>query len=129
MRNYYRALAADAVLVVLFSVLGTLSHNGALTLVNLARVAWPFLAGLVLAHLVLRAWRVEPWRLWPHGVFIVAITVVTAMLLRTLTGAGTALPFVLVSFAVNALFLLGWRVIAGLVTRRKQADVGHSSTH
>ena len=129
MRNYYRALGADALLVIVFSVLGTLSHNGALTIVNLARVAWPFLAGLVLAHLVLRAWRVEPWRFWPHGVFIVAITVVTAMLLRTLTGAGTALPFVLVSFAVNALFLLGWRIIAGIIVRRKKASVGTEDSH
>ena len=129
MRNYYRALGADALLVIVFSVLGTLSHNGALTIVNLARVAWPFLAGLVLAHLVLRAWRVEPWRLWPHGVFIVAITVVTAMLLRTLTGAGTALPFVLVSFAVNVLFLLGWRTIAGIIVRRKKASVGTENSH
>lgn len=124
MRNYYRALGADASLVILFSVLGTLSHNGALTFANLARVAWPFLVGLVLAHLVLRAWRVEPWRLWPHGVFIVAITVVAAMLIRTLIGDGTALPFVLVSFGVNALFLLGWRAITGLVVRRKPVGVG-----
>ncbi len=129
MRNYYRALGADALLVLLFSFLGTLSHNGALTLANLARVAWPFLVGLVLAHLVLRAWRVEPWRLWPHGVFIVAITVVAAMLIRTLVGDGTALPFVLVAFAVNALFLVGWRAIAGIVARRKRASVGTADSY
>lgn len=41
------------------------------------------------------------------------------MLLRMLTGQGTALAFVLVSLAVLGLFLLGYRLISRLISRAR----------
>lgn len=120
--TYYRALILDIVLVIVFALLGTLSHHHTVTPGLLAQVAWPFLVGVVLAHLVLQAWKVEPTRLWPHAVFIVAITVATGMVLRTVTGAGTATAFIIVSIVVNTLFLVGWRVIALALGKRRRSQ-------
>lgn len=118
MKNYYLGVVADVILVIIFAALGVLSHDGALTAPTLVRVAWPFLVSLLVAHLILRTWTSQPWQLWPRGVFIVLITVVGAMAIRSLLGEGTDPAFVIVSFAVNTLFLLGWRLIARLLTRR-----------
>jgi hypothetical protein len=57
-------------------------------------------------------------RLWPNGVCIWLITVAGGMALRILSGETAALPFVAVTIVVLALFLLGSRMIATLVTRR-----------
>ena len=44
--------------------------------------------------------------------------VVFGMLLRTITGAGTARAFIVVACAVTAALLLGWRALALAVGRR-----------
>jgi hypothetical protein len=39
------------------------------------------------------------------------------MILRVIAGQGTAVAFVVVALAFLGLFLLGWRVVARLLTR------------
>lgn len=120
MKKYYLAVLADILLVITFAALGATSHYGSVTAAVLARIAWPFLVALLLAHLFLRTWRAAPWQVWPRGVFIVLITVVGAMAIRSLIGDGTETAFVIVSFAVNTAFLLGWRVVTSLLARKKE---------
>lgn len=116
----------DALLVVVFCAIGRRSHDEAV-LAGLLRTVWPFATGLVVGWLV----AVSPrWRaaadarfditaLWPAGVVIWACTLAGGMLLRVVSGQGTAVSFVLVAGVVLAVFLLGWRAVTEAVRRSR----------
>lgn len=114
------ALVGDLLVVLLFVASGLVQHGEPLTTQNLVLVGWPFAAGALLGHLAIRAWR-APFRLWPHGVFVWAITVAAGMVLRTLLGGTTAVSFVIVAALVTAVGMLGWRAIAMYMTRGERA--------
>lgn len=116
------ALALDAILILVFALLGRASHQQDNPLLGLLVTAWPFLAGAALGWLVGRLWR-APIRIWPHGVCLWLITVIAGMLLRLVSGRTAEWSFVLVATIVLALFLLGHRAIASLLVR-KRADRG-----
>ncbi|MDO5646201.1 MAG: DUF3054 domain-containing protein [Dermabacter sp.] len=124
MKKSSLAVLADILAILIFACIGVYSHYSLLEPALVARVAWPFLISLLVAHLVLGSWRVEPTRIWPHGVFIVAITVVGAMVIRSLIGDGTATSFVLVATGVITALLLGWRLVGRLIGRRSRAVAG-----
>ena len=110
------ALLLDVALVVLFAGLGRGSHAREATLAGLFETAWPFLAGLAVMWLAALVWR-RPLAPLRSGVPLWIGTVAIGMLLRALTGAGTALPFVIVATATLLAFLVGWRAVAALVAR------------
>lgn len=110
------ALVGDLLVVLLFVTIGFLQHGTPLTSQNLILVGWPFALGVLLGHLAIRAWR-HPFRLWPHGVFVWAITLVAAMAVRTLLSFGTEVSFVIVTGIVLAVGMLGWRAVASFLTR------------
>ena len=97
-----------------------IQHGTPLTSQNLLLVGWPFAVGVLLGHLAIRAWR-APFRLWPHGVFVWAITLATAMALRTLFSAGTEVSFVIVTAVVTGVLMLGWRALALHLTCAERA--------
>lgn len=105
------ALAADVLAVVVFCAIGRRSHAEGLTVAGVAETAWPFLAGTAAGWLLARAWR-RPVELVPTGVVVWVATVVIGMLLRKLTGQGTATSFIVVASLTTAALLLGWRAIA-----------------
>ncbi|MGG5174219.1 DUF3054 domain-containing protein [Pseudarthrobacter sp. J1763] len=107
---------ADAVLILLFAALGRSAHEHSETFFGIVATAWPFLLGAVLAWVVLGIWK-KPLRIWSNGVFLVVITVAVGMVLRVLTGAGTAVAFIIVALVSLAVFLLGHRAIALLILR------------
>jgi len=117
------ALIGDVLIVVLFVSAGLIQHGTPLSSEYLFLVAWPFVAGLLLGHLAIRSWR-APFSLWPHGVFVWAITVAAAMALRTLLGQGTETSFVIVTAVVTAVGMLGWRALAMLLTRGERRAGG-----
>lgn len=116
------SLVADALAVLLFVAIGLLQHGIGLTGSSLGLVAWPFGVGMLVGHLAIRSWR-APFSIWPHGVFVWAITVVAAMAIRSLFGAGTEVSFIIVTAVVLGVFMLGWRAIARFVTRRERRTV------
>lgn len=120
------SLVADALAVLVFVAIGLLQHGIGLTSTSVGLVAWPFVLGMLLGHLAIRSWR-APFALWPRGVFVWAITVVTAMAIRTLFGAGTEASFVIVTAIVLAVLMLGWRAIASFVTRGERREVVRES--
>ena len=79
--------------------------------------AWPFLVGLAVGWTLVRSlshqWALEVG----PAISVVVATVVVGMLLRALTGQGTAPSFVLVATLVLAALLLGWRAVAARVVR------------
>ncbi|WP_226435199.1 DUF3054 domain-containing protein [Rhodococcus yananensis] len=121
MRKYAPALIVDVVLVVVFAALGRSSHDEALDIVGLAGTAWPFLGGLT-AGWFLTAWlyrdKFDARAAVPTGVLLWLSTLVIGMVLRAVTGQGTAGAFIVVATVFLGLFLVGWRLIARVVTRR-----------
>lgn len=104
----------DALLVLAFVLIGRTSHNEGV--LGAFVTYWPFLTGLVLGWLLLRAWR-SPRSLRFTGVGIWVSTAGLGLLLRLISGQGVQLSFVIVTISVLGIFLLGWRVTAGLVHR------------
>jgi hypothetical protein len=115
MRSARVALAADLCCVLVFVLIGRASHTKGETLGGIASTAWPFLAGLGIGWLATRAWR-RPVSLAPAGVSAWLGTVAVGMVLRVVSGQGTAFAFVLVALAFLGLFLLGWRMAVRWVT-------------
>ncbi len=114
----WAAAGLDALLIVVFAAVGRASHEETSPVLGVLGTAWPFLVGAAVGWAVvhLRSGR------WPTavgpGIPVVVAAVVVGMLLRVVTGAGTALTFVLVATLVLAAFLLGWRAVAARVVRR-----------
>lgn len=109
------ALAIDVVLVVAFAAIGRASHDSDVW-TGLWQTAWPFLAGLAAGWLVTLAWR-APTAPVRTGLGVWAVTVAGGMLLRWASGAGIAVPFVVVAAVTLLVALVGWR-LAALAVRR-----------
>ena len=120
MRSARLAVVLDVCCVLVFVIIGRASHGEGLA--GIASTAWPFLAGLAGGWLAAAglagAWR-QPFRLWPAGVGAWLGTVILGMVLRVVSGQGTAPAFVVVALAFLGLFLLGWRLLAQVVTRSR----------
>lgn len=116
-----RALAADVICILVFAIVGRSSHGETTNLLGVLRTAWPFLAGYVVGLGSSRGWRAPPAR--STGLAVWVATVAGGMLLRLLTGAGTAWSFVIVATIVLGVLLLGWRGILALVLLARDRPV------
>ncbi|MEV8337293.1 DUF3054 domain-containing protein [Leucobacter sp. NPDC077196] len=115
-RTVALAVVADAALVTLFAGIGRSSHDRTTSVSGLLETAWPFIAGLGIAWLAIRAFR-RPLSIMRSGLPLWIGAVAIGMLLRAATGAGTAVSFVVVTAVTLGVFLIGWRAIAVLVIR------------
>lgn len=113
------AVVLDVVSVVAFAAGGRASHSADSPLTAVLGIVWPFLVGLAVAWVVLRAWR-RPFAPWPVGVGSWALTWVVGMALRAATGEGLAVPFLVVSALFLAATLVGWRLVAALVVHLRR---------
>ena len=120
-RTVALSLVCDVLLVVAFAALGRASHESNV-LAGLWQTAWPFLAGLALGWLVTLAWR-GPTAPVRTGLGVWAATVAGGMLLRAASGQGTAVPFIVVAALTLLVMLVGWRVLALVVARRRRRRV------
>ena len=113
-------LVLDLFAVLAFVAIGRHTHHDGDSLAGLWHTAWPFLAGLVIGLALTRAWR-QPVALVPSGLGAWLGAAGAGMVIRVLAGQGTAPAFIGVALAFLALFTLGWRVVARIVTLRLQA--------
>jgi len=111
MRAARVAVLFDVCCVLVFVIIGRASHTQGETPGGIASTSWPFLAGLAAGWLASRAWR-RPLALRPSGVTVWLGTVALGMVLRVVSGQGTAPAFIVVALAFLGLFLLGWRLLA-----------------
>jgi hypothetical protein len=111
------AVVLDVCCVLVFVIIGRDSHAKGESLAGIASTSWPFLCGLAVGWVAARAWR-RPLALRPAGLAAWLCTVAVGMILRVVSGQGTAAAFILVALAFLGLFLLGWRVLGRLATRR-----------
>lgn len=105
------ALAAglDLVVVLVFAVIGRRTHEEPLALTGVLSTVWPFVIGLVVGWAVVaRLGRTWPTRVG-HGATVWVCTVVVGMLLRAMSGQGTATAFVIVATLFLGATLIGWR--------------------
>jgi peptidoglycan/LPS O-acetylase OafA/YrhL len=111
------SVVLDVVFVVLFTVIGRVSHGEGLAFGGVAQTAWPFLAGTLLGWLVTAAWR-RPLAIVRSGIPIWVLTVAVGMVLRVVSSQGIAFSFVVVATIVLGVFLLGWRALVAPIARR-----------
>ncbi len=116
-RNAPVAVLIDACCVLVFVVIGRASHTKGEALAGIASTAWPFLCGLGAGWIAARAWR-DPLAIRPAGIAIWLGTVTLGMILRVVSGQGTAAAFIVVALAFLGLFLLGWRLLTRLTAGR-----------
>lgn len=109
----------DAIAVLVFAAVGRQAHEEASGLVGVLDVAWPFLTGAAIGWAVGRGWR-RPLAPVPTGVAVWVGAWAAGMMLRQLSGDGTAPAFLLVAAISLAVVILGWRVIATLVLRARR---------
>jgi hypothetical protein len=111
-----RAFLADLCCVMVFVAIGRANHHAGGGVAELAGTAWPFLVAAAAGMVVTRFWR-RPVALVPTGVGVWLSTVAIGMLLRVVSGQGTAFAFILVALAFLGLFQLGWRLAAARMAR------------
>jgi hypothetical protein len=122
------ALVLDVALVVGFAAAGRATHAEANALLGVLGTAWPFLVGTGIGWVLVRVLRgAWPLELGP-GITVWFATLVFGMVLRRLTGEGTAWPFVVVATLTLAVLLLGWRALAQALRSRYGAQPGHART-
>ena len=93
----------------------------------MASTAWPFLVGSVAGWLAVRAWR-APRSLAPAGLGVVVATVAVGMVLRVVSGQGTAFAFVLVALGFLGLMMLGWRLAFLALASRASRSAGSAGS-
>lgn len=120
MRRLAASTVADVCCVLLFVVIGRHTHHDGDSLAGIWHTAWPFLAGLGIGLLLVRAWR-RPLSVAPTGIAAWLGAGVAGMLIRVLAGQGTAAAFIGVTLAFLALFVLGWRIVTRIVAGRMRA--------
>lgn len=111
------AAGADVLAVLVFAAVGRSSHAELADAVGVLATAAPFLLGLLLGWLVIRAWR-APLRL-PVAVAVWAGAVIVGLGVRAAFTHRLPLTFVLVAAVSLALLLLGWRAVALLIARSR----------
>src|ERR1700679_492953 len=121
MRSARLAGVLDIACVLIFVIIGRASHTKGESLAGIASTAWPFLAGLGVGWLAAHGWR-RALAISREGLAIWLCTVALGMILRVVSGQGTAVAFIVVALAFLALFLLGWRLAAKLIARGHPAE-------
>lgn len=115
------AVGADVFVVVLFVAIGRRNHAGTSAFVDVLETGAPFLIGLGVAWLAVRAWR-APVRV-RVGIMIWPITVLAGMIARRLVfDRGTATSFVVVATVFLGALLVGWRAVFRSLERRQRAQ-------
>ncbi|MGP5071510.1 DUF3054 domain-containing protein [Arthrobacter rhombi] len=122
-RKWLPLLCIDLLLVLIFAMLGRRSHAEGLDIAGILSTAGPFLIALLVFSGIGLMWR-YPNRIWPNGVTTWIGTVALGLILRVLFGATAAGPFIIVATLVLGIFLLGRRLISGLLARRKVRSAG-----
>jgi Protein of unknown function (DUF3054) len=110
-------IAWDVAVVLVFVAIGRSVHDHGVRPTGLAWIAWPFLAGLGVA------WWLIVWRRWngagvSGGVAVLTTTVAVGMVLRVVSGQGTAVAFIVVAVVFLGALMVGPRAAA--VRRRSR---------
>ncbi|MCW5952686.1 MAG: DUF3054 domain-containing protein [Propionibacteriaceae bacterium] len=112
----WRALGFDVAAAIVFAIVGRASHGSELSLAGIAQTAWPFVVAAIVGSLLASRFGEDSWR--RAGLIVWVVTVLGGVGLRLLGGETAQLAFVVVTAAVLALLLLGWRAVAATLARQ-----------
>jgi len=98
----------DLVCVLVFVGIGRSVHAHGPGAGHLVSIAWPFVTGLAVgwSSVLIRG---SLGATVTDGVIVTTATVVIGMVLRVISGQGTAFAFVLVAFGFLGATMIGWR--------------------
>jgi hypothetical protein len=117
-RDLGLGVGLDVFSVVVFVAIGRRNHDESGAFTGVLETAAPFLIGLAIAWLIVRAWR-RPTKV-TTGVLIWPITVLVGMIVRNLVfDDGTATSFVIVATVFLGACLVGWRAALKAITARR----------
>ena len=118
-------VASDAVAIVLFALIGVLSHENGLTVLRLVENAGPIGGGWFVAAVVLGAYRRPGWRTllptWLIGV-IGGVLVRAGILGRDLDGSQAA--FLITTLIVTLVLVVGLRLFGRVAATRLAGPAG-----
>jgi len=118
-------VVVDLIIVLVFVVIGRATHDHGEHVRGVLSTAWPFVSGLAVGWLAIRATRRSGLRPRDGGI-ICLYTVVVGMTLRVIAGQGTAFAFILVALGFLGALMIGWRVLMSDARRRRARRVtGH----
>ena len=120
MRSAVIGVVLDVCAVLAFVAIGRHTHHDGDSLGGVLYTAGPFLLGLAIGLLAVRAWR-RPLALVPTGLGAWLGAAAVGMVIRVLAGQGTATAFIVVALAFLGLFILGWRIVVRIVATRLNA--------
>jgi len=104
------AVLIDVLIVMVFVAVGLRTHEEESTIVQLTDTALPFLIGLAVGWIIVRAWK-RPAAVFT-GMIIWPITVLVGMIVRrSIFDRGTATSFVVVTTLFLGACLVGWRLV------------------
>ncbi len=112
-------ITADLFVLLLFVAIGRSAHDHGVQLSGILSTLWPFAAGLVVGWLVVIS-RSEMGGSLRGGIFVCFSTVSIGMILRVVTGQGTAVAFIFVSLGFIGALMLGWRISVAVLSRRRR---------
>jgi hypothetical protein len=115
-------LIADLIIVLVFVVIGRATHDHGVYAQGVLSTAWPFVTGLALGWLAMRATGRSGTRPRDGGI-ICLYTVVVGMTLRVVAGQGTAFAFIVVALGFLGALMVGGRVVVSAVRRRQTRRV------
>lgn len=127
--RFVPAFIVDAVLVLVFAVIGRASHGESPG--GFLITAWPFLVALLVGHVVAALLPARPRRPWSlgWGAVVWAVTAVGGLLLRVATGDTAQIAFIIVTTLVLGAFLVGWRAVAAFLRRRAGRPTDAGAAH
>ena len=121
------AFGLDILSVLVFVVIGRRNHDEGSAVSGALETAAPFLIGVGVSWLLIRAWR------WPMavltGLAVWPITLLVGMMCRNLIwGRGTPASFVIVATIFLGLCFVGWRMAARALLRRRRQSSNSTAT-
>ena len=97
-----------------FVLIGRASHHHGETVGGFLSTVWPFAVGLLAGWVVTR--RRSPARM-ATGAVVTLATVAVGMVLRVVSGAGTAAAFIVVALCFLGAVMVGGRLLLGRIER------------
>jgi hypothetical protein len=118
LRGALISFVVDAVVVVVFVAIGRSAHRHGVNASGMASTLWPFIVGLVAGSLTVAMRHLRPTS-FRATVVIVALTVTVGMVLRVISGQGTAFAFILVAIGFLGAVMAAWRLAYETMNRRR----------
>lgn len=119
------ALIVDVIAIAVFALLARIAHQTDAMPLNVAgwlSTWWPFLLGVLLSWGLIGGLKLDGHRVFPAGVLAWVVTAVVGLGIWSFrNGAVPHWSFVLVATVMSGLLLLGWRAVARVALRGRNA--------